>query len=335
MFELFKPKPKTAIQKPKDGRPKSTLSVSKNYSLNLSSYDSTGLRMAILASSGMGKSYLLGVLMEQFLMCNVPLCVIDPEGETFTLKERFPSVVVIGGDNKDLAYDDDDVPGHVYNMLTKGVSLIWDLSDHSGDDERRAYALIGECLFDEAMKRKRTCCFVVEEAQTFAPQIAGRDFKESLEVSQKISKRGRKHGIYSIWATQRPASLNKDVLSQCGDFWFGGIKTDQDYKAIKSSLEIAGVTEQAVKSLEKGNFFHYNGGHCTLLSVGERLCTHGGSTPQTNTNRAVADASAVYGFNRTYIKKETVPRKPKSTAVPKKKTTTILQKVVNALKGKR
>src|SRR5262249_44815395 len=126
---------------------------------------------------------------------------------------------------------------------------------------------------------------VVEEAQIYAPQRNGggmkrkRGRKDPVQASQKIAKRGRKRAIDSLWATQRPASLNKDILSQCNRFWFGGITSEQDYKAIKPFLNEAGITFAHVKALKPGEFYYFGKGETRLLKVRKRLCQHAGATP--------------------------------------------------------
>jgi hypothetical protein len=71
----------------------------------------------------------------------------------------------------------------------------------------------------------------------------------------KITKRGRKFCLDSLWSTQRPASISKDVVSQCNRFWLGGIKGVNDYTAVKTYLENAGIDQQTIMSAEPGQFY--------------------------------------------------------------------------------
>lgn len=275
------------------------LQVSKNYAVPLDDYASTGERDAVLASSGMGKSYLTGVLMEETLENGGLLCVIDPEGEHFTLAERYP-MMIVGGEHGNLPLEESSVDLYIDTMLQYGFSAIFDLSDYLDYEQQQLYGVIADSLFTAEQKYRRKIRLVVEEAQIYAPQrtAGGPNTKGSKKgidpvlASQKIAKRGRKRAIDSLWATQRPASLNKDILSQCNRFWFGGITAEQDYKAIKPFLTEAGISFADIKSLQPGEFFIYGRGQTKLIRVRKRHCKHAGATPEAGmTFSATSDSS--------------------------------------------
>jgi len=219
------------------------LQVSKNFSVPLADFLSTGERDAILASSGMGKSYLTGVLLEETLENGTLVCIIDPEGEHFTLAEKYPCLI-IGGEHAHVPFDPAGVELYIEAMITTGLSTIFDLSDYIDTEQQDYYAIIGDALFRLEQKYRRKVRLVVEEAQIYAPQNggggAGKKKNKGLDaitVSQRIAKRGRKRALDSLWATQRPASLSKDILSQCNRFWFGGITSELDYKLEQSEIQ--------------------------------------------------------------------------------------------------
>ncbi|MFN7311423.1 MAG: helicase HerA domain-containing protein [Vampirovibrionales bacterium] len=277
---MFKFLQKTiAASKPK------VLQVAKNFSVPLADFLSTGERDAILASSGMGKSYLTGVLLEETLENGTLVCIIDPEGEHFTLAEKYPCLI-IGGEHAHVPFDPAGVELYIEAMITTGLSTIFDLSDFIDTEQQDYYAIIGDALFRLEQKYRRKVRLVVEEAQIYAPQNggggAGKKKNKGLDaitVSQRIAKRGRKRALDSLWATQRPASLSKDILSQCNRFWFGGITSELDYKAIKPFLTEAGISFQDIKSLQPGEFFYYAKGKTTRIKVRKRYCKHAGATP--------------------------------------------------------
>lgn len=259
------------------------LQVSKNFAVPLDDFASTGERDAILASSGMGKSYLTGVLLEETLENGTLVCIIDPEGEHFTLAERYPCLI-IGGEHAHVPFDPGGVDLYIEAMISTGLSTIFDLSDYIDDEQRDYYAIIADSLFRIEQKYRRKVRLVIEEAQIYAPQsgLGGKKKKDGLDaitVSQRIAKRGRKRALDSLWATQRPASLSKDILSQCNRFWFGGITSELDYKAIKPFLTEAGISFQDIKSLQPGEFFYYAKGQTQRIKVRKRYCKHAGATP--------------------------------------------------------
>jgi len=260
------------------------------FEINLKDYEDSGERDAILASSGMGKSYLAGVLLEETLETGGLVCVIDPEGEWYTLADRYP-LIVAGGDHATVTLepsDEEKIEEVLRTVLTRGVSVVFDLSDMIEGEQTETYAIIAEKLFELENSLKTKIRLVVEEAQVFAPQTGAGGSKEgpnSLSMSQHVAKRGRKRALDSLWATQRPASINKNILTQCNRFWFGGITAEQDYKAIKSFLDTAGVSFDQIKALKRGQFyFSTTGKPAELVQVRKRYCKHGGGTPKRQVN---------------------------------------------------
>jgi Helicase HerA, central domain len=262
------------------------LRVSKSFSVPIEDYIAIGERDAILASSGMGKSYLAGVLAEETLENGGLLCVIDPEGEYFTLAERYP-LLVIGGERGMLPLSEAAIDLYVEMMLEANIPLVFDLSDYIDVEQQALYAHIADSLFNLETKYRKKVRLIIEEAQIYAPQrmAAGGSSKVKMKqdpvyVSQQLAKRGRKRAIDTLWATQRPASLSKDILSQCNRFWFGGITAEQDYKAIKPFLNEAGISFAQLKNLRPGEFFFYSKGQTQILRVRKRFCKHAGATPE-------------------------------------------------------
>ena len=50
-------------------------------------------RTCVIAQSGAGKSYAIGVILEELLKKNVAFCIVDPEGEYKSLKEKFSILI--------------------------------------------------------------------------------------------------------------------------------------------------------------------------------------------------------------------------------------------------
>ncbi|MEB3205872.1 MAG: DUF87 domain-containing protein [Vampirovibrionales bacterium] len=301
MFKFFQQRLTPAGQK--------TLQVSKTFGVPLAMYADTGERDAILASSGMGKSYLTGVLMEETLENGGLVVVIDPEGEHFTLSERYP-MLIIGGERGQLPLEVDALDLYFEAMLTSGFSAVFDLSEYLDVEQQAIYGQIADSLFRLEQKYRRKVRMIIEEAQIYAPQrvTAGGSSSTSknkgpdpLLASQRIAKRGRKRAIDSLWATQRPASISKDILSQCNRFWFGGITAELDYKAIKPFLTEAGISFADVRSLKPGEFFFYSKGQTRKITVRKRFCKHAGATP----NGQMAFQAATNGSMDAAIRKLT------------------------------
>lgn len=84
-------------------------------------------RTCVIGQSGSGKSYLIAVLCEQLLQNNIAFCIVDTEGEYFSLKEKF-QLLWVGGEEADISIETD-----FYDIITKSIKnnvpLILDVSD--------------------------------------------------------------------------------------------------------------------------------------------------------------------------------------------------------------
>ena len=76
--------------------------LSESYVINSQDYEQEGLRIAVLAQSGHGKSYLAAKIVEDALTQNFQVLVVEPIAEWHSLKAKFNSIAVIGGEFQDL-----------------------------------------------------------------------------------------------------------------------------------------------------------------------------------------------------------------------------------------
>ena len=136
-------------------KPSAVLRVADDFRVNLADYAQTGERDAILAASGMGKSYLTGVLAEEETLESGGLvCVIDPEGEHHTLLERY-AILLIGGEKGTLPLEEMRIEEYIQTMLGQGVSAVFDLSELDDEEEQKAfYSRIANALFLAEMREK-------------------------------------------------------------------------------------------------------------------------------------------------------------------------------------
>jgi hypothetical protein len=66
------------------------------FEVDCDKFAEVGERDMIFAKSGMGKSYLSGLMMEATLDNDGVICVVDPQNETYTLAWKYPMLVVGG-----------------------------------------------------------------------------------------------------------------------------------------------------------------------------------------------------------------------------------------------
>ena len=231
-------------------------------------------RTAVIAQTGAGKSWTIGVICEQLCKSNIGFCIIDTEGEYFSLKEKFQLLWA----GKDPACDVDlekvDLKELVSAVLKENVPIIFDISDVI--DEKAAVAAVCEALYEAESRLRVPYLLIVEESDKFAPQR-----NKVIKEIEEISRRGRKRGLGLLLVTQRPAILNKNVLSQCGNQLIGKLTTEADLAAVNLFFDSRRELEELPK-LKSGEFFALGNivKRKARIRVIGRETTHKGFTPQ-------------------------------------------------------
>ena len=251
-----------------------TLTLCDDLSVSLADYARTGLRVGIWASSGRGKSFGVGVLCEELLAAGIPVVALDPEGEIFTLRERF-RVLVLGGAHADLPLPTGDaaVTLALRKALDEGLGLVIDLSDRptSRAQQEAAYPFL-ERLWSLLSERRTPAALVVEEVHVFAPQSGS---ALTSDILHRFAKQGRKRGIVLVTASQRTQAVSKELMSQLNFQTIGGFEIERDYDAVKAIVD--GHSFEEFRALPVGDFFFSAVNRFGRFR--ERHTTHGGDAP--------------------------------------------------------
>ncbi|MBU3904674.1 MAG: DUF87 domain-containing protein [Nanoarchaeota archaeon] len=229
-------------------------------------------RTCVIAQSGAGKSYLIAVLCEQMLANDIPFCIIDTEGEYFSLRDKYKTLWV-GGKKADINIENTDMKKLAMKVINEGIPLIFDVSDVL--DERKYVSDFADNLYEVANELRKPYLLIVEESDRFVPQS-----KESLKKIEEISRRGRKRGLGLLLATQRPALVSKNVLSQCSNQLIGKLTTENDLQAVNLFFGSRKELEE-LPELEPGEFFIMGevARKKIKVKVKERTTKHKGMTP--------------------------------------------------------
>ncbi len=230
-------------------------------------------RTCVIGQSGSGKSYLVAVLCEKLLENNISFCIVDTEGEYFSLKEKY-DVLWVGGKSSDVDIEATDLLDLARKVVESNVPVIFDVSDVL--EERDYVSRFSKALYDICTHLRTPYLLIVEEADKFVPQS-----KNSLKEIEEISKRGRKRGLGLLVATQRPSLVNKNVLSQCGNQFIGKLTTENDLSAVdlffvdRKELEL-------LPKLKVGEFFMMGNlsQEKTKIKSVQRATKHKGLTPK-------------------------------------------------------
>jgi hypothetical protein len=250
------------------------LTLCDDLHVSLAEYARTGLRFGVWASSGRGKSFGVGVLCEELLAAGIPVIALDPEGEIYTLRERF-RVLVLGGAHADLPLPTGDaaVTLALRKALDEGLGLVLDLSDQptSRLQQEAAYPFL-ERLWSLLTERRTPTALVVEEVHVFAPQSGS---ALTSDILHRFAKQGRKRGIILATASQRTQAVSKELMSQLNFQAIGGFEIERDYDAVKAIVD--GHSFEEFRALPVGEFFFSAVNRFGRFRA--RHTTHGGDAP--------------------------------------------------------
>jgi DNA helicase HerA-like ATPase len=162
----------------------------------------------------------------------------------------------------------------------KKVSII-NLKGVSPDVQELVVANTARRLF-EARKLGKVPPFmlVVEEAHNFCPE-RGMATTLSGGVMRTVASEGRKFGMGLMVVSQRPAKVDKNVLSQCNTQLILKVTNPNDLKALASSVEgLTGDSEDEIQRLPVGVAFvsHPRIAIPVLVEIRPRETSHGGES---------------------------------------------------------
>lgn len=202
---------------------------------------------AIVGRTGSGKTYAAKGIVERFLIAGERVCIIDPTGAWWGL--RAPGigaafdVVILGGDHCDVPL----LPSSgeaLADMIASGAirNSVVDISAMSGGE--RTHFLTGflERLF---AKNRHPLHLAMDEADVMAPQNPMPDQRRMQGAVNQIVRRGRIKGFRPMMITQRPAVLDKSVLSQIDTLIAMRLTSPQDRKAIEAWVKGSADEDQA------------------------------------------------------------------------------------------
>ena len=198
-------------------------------------------RLAIVGTSGSGKTYAAKGLSERVMAGGGRVCVVDPLGVWWGLGKSadgaappFP-VPVFGGTHGDLALDPGMGAALGRLVGTQTMACVVDVSDFGSAASRRAFMT----AFTEALYAANTepLHLVLDEADLWAPQRTQPDGLDLLGRVEEIVRRGRVRGFVPWLITQRPAVLHKDVLSQADILVSMKLTSSQDRAAVGRWIE--------------------------------------------------------------------------------------------------
>lgn len=220
-----------------------TLMSGQKFTLPL---DFVGRTLAIIAIRGWGKTIAATVIAEEMSEAGLPWVAIDPVGVWWGLRANpdgspggYP-VVILGGEHGDLPLEKSAGATVAEAILQENVSCVIDMSSESKNTVRHFVADFCDRLMDLRPETPRH--IFLEEAPELVPQRPMGEQKRSLAAVDRLIRLGRNRGYGATLISQRTATIQKDVLTQCESLLAGRSIGKPDRVAMQEWIaEVVGV----------------------------------------------------------------------------------------------
>lgn len=194
----------------------------------------------ILAKRGAGKTYLGGVLAEEFFKNDIPFVVFDPIDVWWGLrlsadgKNKGLPVVVFGIEHADIKLNREMGRQIAQAVVKDNVSCVISTFGLPKVAQRH---LIAE-FADEILNINNTPRHIfIEEAHEYVPQRVFGGMGKTFNAVSNLVVMGRNRGLGVTLLNQRAATVNKDVLTQIDTLIAMRSVGPQDRKALREWVE--------------------------------------------------------------------------------------------------
>jgi hypothetical protein len=230
-------------------------------------------RTCVIAQSGAGKSWAIAVICERLCRSGIGFCIIDTEGEYYSLKDKYQVLWLGTDEHADLDIEKVNLRDVMTKAIKNSTAVIFDVSE---TEMRGVVSDLAHVLYEIENDLRLPYLLIIEEADKFIPQS-----RDSLKKLEEISRRGRKRGLGMVVATQRPSLVNKNVLSQCNSQMIGKLSIENDLRAVDLFFSSRREVEE-LASLMPGEFFVMGKitRQKTRITFAQRETRHKGITPR-------------------------------------------------------
>lgn len=193
---------------------------------------------AVVGRRGKGKTTTAVALVEEGHRHGRRFCVLDPVGAWWGLRSSRDGkragipCLVMGGEHSQVPLE--PTAGKLIAEFVADPSqpaVVLDLRLMTKGEQVR----FGSDFLAHLYQRNREpLLLVLDEADQFAPQRPMPGEQVMLGAAERVVKLGRQRGLGVILITQRPATLNKNVLTQAGILVAHGLTGPQDQEAVRA-----------------------------------------------------------------------------------------------------
>lgn len=188
--------------------------------------DAVTQKLAILGTSGSGKSYCMTKLAEQMLDAKAQVVIIDPKAEAWGLRLKADGktpaydIPVLGGEHGDAPLRPDMGARVAELIVANDYSMVLDVSEFIPQEWAQFCYEFSTRLLQLKKQKKSAMCLMIDEAHDFIPQNPDEKgwVPKMLGAMQRLQKLGRALGIGMTLASQRPQDVSKKALNLC-ELW--------------------------------------------------------------------------------------------------------------------
>ena len=167
----------------------------------------------------------------------------------------------------------------ISDIVQKGQTTILNMRGVNADTAQLVVKRLATALYELAKEGKVPPMMVLfEEAHNYCPQG---EATECSKIIRTLAQEGRKFGLGLCIITQRPARVDKNVLSQCNSQIILKITNPLDLKAVTSSIEgLTAGMDDSIQRLPIGMALVSGGGlgFPMIVEVRPRETKHGGES---------------------------------------------------------
>lgn len=228
------------------------LNISKDLQIPIEAVTQT---FAEIGRKGAGKTYLATMIAEQMLNVQAQVIAIDPVGNWWGLRvgsdghSKGKEIFVIGGEHGDVPLIPEAGARIARLLVEKRISAVLDVSAFRQGERKRFATDFAEEFFHLKKSQRSPVHIFIEEAQLFIPQRVGPDEARMVGAWESIVRLGRNYGIGASLVTQRPQSVNKEVLSQVECLFVLQVNGTHERKALEEWVQEAGADRELVGRL--------------------------------------------------------------------------------------
>lgn len=241
------------------------LNIAKKLKLPVDAVTQT---FGFIGRKGSGKTNAAGVMVEQLISAGAPVVILDPVGNWWGLrvakdgKAEGISIPVFGGLRGDVPIEPE--AGHLIAdlIVDESISAILDVSQFSKGARKRFVTDFVEQFFARMKRDPFPIHLVLEEAHLFVPQKIHKGEERMYGALEELIRLGRNFGIGCSMISQRPQTVNKEVLSQVEALCVFQVNEKHARKAINewivsNSLDVGHMVDE-LPSLPVGTAFFWS-----------------------------------------------------------------------------